>query len=122
MNSSSKAHRVPDYLGHIVDAARLAQGYCSQLTPEQFMQDKKTQQAVLLNLMVIGEAVAKIGSAFPEFLDQHPEVPWKSIRGMRNRLAHGYFDVNLETVWETVQSALPALEQTIFKIQSELTP
>ena len=85
-------------VAHIIEAARLARAYCLPMTQEQFAHDKKTQQAVMLNLMVIGEAVAKIGSAFPEFLDQHPEIPWKAIRGMRNRLAHGHFDVNLDTV------------------------
>jgi uncharacterized protein with HEPN domain len=43
------------------------------------------------------------------FTDQHREVPWRSMRGMRNRIAHGYFDINLEVVWETVRTALPEL-------------
>ena len=120
MSSSPTEYRLRDYLAHMAEAAQLAQTYCSQLTFTQFLQDKKTQQAVLLNLLVIGEAVAKIAAAHPEFLDEHPEIPWKSIRGMRNRLAHGYFDVNLDTVWETVQSALPTLEQALGKIQNGL--
>ena len=120
MTSNPDAQRLKDYLSHILDSARLAQDYCAQMPPEQFMQDKKTQQAVLLNLMVIGEAVAKIGAAYPEFLEQHPEIPWKAIKGMRNRLAHGYFDVNLDTVWETVQSALPTLERALSSIQNKL--
>ena len=122
MSPSDKAQRLPDYVAHIVEAAQLAQAYCAEMTEEQFLQDKKTQQAVLLNLMVIGEAVAKIGAAFPEFLDEHPDIPWKAIKGMRNRLAHGYFDVNLEMVWETVRSALPPLEKTLHVIQGGLNP
>jgi uncharacterized protein with HEPN domain len=43
------------------------------------------------------------------FTQAHPEVPWRRMRGMRNRIAHGYFDINLEVVWETVQTALPEL-------------
>lgn len=120
MSPVDRVQRLADYVAHIVDAARLARAYCLPMTQEQFAQDKKTQQAVMLNLMVIGEAVAKIGSAFPEFLDQHPEIPWKAIRGMRNRLAHGYFDVDLDVVWQTVQSALPALEAALSQIQAEL--
>ena len=46
---------------------------------------------------------------FAEFVRTHPEVPWRSMRGMRNRIAHGYFDINLDLVWDTVQTALPAL-------------
>jgi uncharacterized protein with HEPN domain len=45
----------------------------------------------------------------PEFANKHPEVPWRSMRGMRNRIAHGYFEINLDIVWETVQTALPEL-------------
>lgn len=44
-----------------------------------------------------------------EFTEAHPEVPWRSMRGMRNRIAHGYFDINLDVVWDTVQTALPEL-------------
>lgn len=120
MSPVDKVQRLAEYVAHIIDAAQLARAYCLPMTREQFVQDKKTQQAVMLNLMVIGEAVAKIGSAFPEFLDQHPEVPWKAIRGMRNRLAHGYFDVNLDVVWQTVQSAVPALEAALARIQTEM--
>jgi uncharacterized protein with HEPN domain len=46
---------------------------------------------------------------YPEFVQAHPELPWRSMRGMRNRIAHGYFDINLDVVWETVQTALPEL-------------
>lgn len=45
----------------------------------------------------------------PAFVAQHPEVPWRNIRGMRNRVAHGYFELNLDLVWDTVQTALPEL-------------
>ena len=120
MSPVDNVQRLADYVAHIVDATRLARAYCVPLTQEQFAQDKKTQQAVMLNLMVIGEAVAKIGNTFPEFLHQHPEIPWKAIRGMRNRLAHGYFDVDLDTVWQTVQSALPSLEAALMQIQTKL--
>jgi uncharacterized protein with HEPN domain len=43
------------------------------------------------------------------FVEHHPEIPWRSMRGMRNRIAHGYFDINLHVVWETTQTALPRL-------------
>ena len=48
-----------------------------------------------------------------EFADAHPDIPWRQMRGMRNRMAHGYFDVNLEIVWETVQKSLPELEHQL---------
>lgn len=46
---------------------------------------------------------------YPDFIESHPEIPWRSMRGMRNRITHGYFDINLDLVWDTVQTALPAL-------------
>jgi uncharacterized protein with HEPN domain len=76
---------------------------------EEFLADKRTQQAVIMSLIIIGEAVTKLMDRYPEFTDQHPEIPWRSMRGMRNRIAHGYFDINLEVVWDTVLSALPEL-------------
>ncbi len=62
-----------------------------------------------MNLIIIGEAATKVMSQHPEFVERHPEIPWRSMRGMRNRIAHGYFDINLDVVWDTVQTALPGL-------------
>lgn len=71
-----------------------------------FQEDKRTQQAVIMSLIIIGEAATKVMDGFAEFAQAHVEVPW---RGMRNRIAHGYFDINLDVVWDTVQTALPEL-------------
>ena len=57
----------------------------------------------------IRQAATKLLQSYGDFLTRHPEVPWSSMKGMRNRLAHGYFDINLEVVWETVSNALPSL-------------
>jgi uncharacterized protein with HEPN domain len=62
-----------------------------------------------MNLVIIGEAATKLMKDQADFLELHPEVPWRSMRGMWNRIAHGYFDINLDVVWETLQSALPEL-------------
>jgi uncharacterized protein with HEPN domain len=79
------------------------------LEKEDFLSDKRTQQAVIMSLIILGEAATKVMDAHAEFTDAHSEIPWRSMRGMRNRIAHGYFDVNLEVVGETVQTALPEL-------------
>ncbi len=70
--------------------------------------------------MVIGEAASKLADEYPEFISKFPQVEWKSMRGMRNRLAHGYFDINLDIVWETVKQALPELESQLREIQQAL--
>lgn len=61
----------------------------------------------------------KGGGVYPQFAQAHPEVPWRSMRGMRNRIAHGYFDINLEVVWETVQSALPKLLEQLPEVHRD---
>jgi uncharacterized protein with HEPN domain len=86
---------------------------------EDFLADKKTQQAVILNIMVIGEAAIQILDECPEFAARYPDVPWKQMRCMRNRMAHGYFDLNLNVVWDTVRQALPKLEHPILAIRQE---
>lgn len=101
--------RVFDYLDHIRQAAIDACAFVDGLDKNDFLDDKRTQQAVVMSLIIIGEAATKIMDRHPEFADQYPNVPWRSMRGMRNRIAHGYFDINLDVVWDTVQAALPEL-------------
>lgn len=64
---------------------------------------------VIFNLMIPGEASTRLLKEHSDFLAEHPAVPWISMKGMRNRLAHGYFDIDLTVVWQTVQSSLPPL-------------
>lgn len=85
-----------------------------------YLDDKRTQQAVILNLILIGEEATKLLKDDEAFADQHPEVPWRSMKGMRNRIAHGYFEINLETVWETIQTALPQLSARLPTIRQSM--
>jgi uncharacterized protein with HEPN domain len=101
--------RLSDYLEHIQLAASDACSFVEGLSKEDFIEDKRTQQAVIMSLIIVGEASTKIMDGFPEFIQAQPSVPWRSMRGMRNRIAHGYFDINLDVVWETIQTALPDL-------------
>jgi uncharacterized protein with HEPN domain len=106
-------NRLPDYLDHMQQAAKDACAFVEGLDKAEFLKDKRTQQAVVMSLIILGEAATKIMEGYAEFAKAHPEVPWRSMRGMRNRIAHGYFDINLNVVWETVQTALPALLQQL---------
>jgi uncharacterized protein with HEPN domain len=112
--------RLPDYLDHIIEAARLACSYVQGLGKADFLADKRTQQAVILNIVVIGEAATRLLADHSVFLTKHPDVPWRNMRGMRNRIAHGYFDIDLDVVWETVQTALPELLARITAIRASL--
>jgi uncharacterized protein with HEPN domain len=102
-------NRLSDYLDHMRQAARDACTFLDGVEKEDFLEDKRTQQAVIMSLIIIGEAATRLMDDYSEFTQTHPTVPWRSMRGMRNRIAHGYFDINLDVVWETVQTALPEL-------------
>lgn len=101
--------RLADYLEHMRQAATDACSFVDGLSKEEFFSDKRTQQAVIMSIIIIGEAATKVMDQYSDFANAHPEVPWRSMRGMRNRIAHGYFDINLDIVWDTVHLALPGL-------------
>ena len=101
--------RLRDHLGHMLAAAREIIDFVQGLNREAFMTDRRTQQAVVMDLLIIGEAAAKVMEADPEFSRAHPEVSWRNMRGMRNRMIHGYFETNFELVWETVSVEIPPL-------------
>jgi uncharacterized protein with HEPN domain len=101
--------RLGDTLDQMLTAASDARRFVDGMSKEDFLADKRTQQAVVMSLVIIGEASARIMDKHSEFVAGNPEIPWRGMRGMRNRVAHGYFDVNLDVVWDTIQIALPDL-------------
>jgi VIT1/CCC1 family predicted Fe2+/Mn2+ transporter len=82
----------------MLEAAQQAYSYLEGLDEEEFLVDKRTQQAVIPNLIIIGEASTKLLKDYSQFFGQHPDVPWRSMRAMRNRIAHGYFEIDLDVV------------------------
>lgn len=102
-------NRLGDYLARMEQAIRRACDYTDGMSKVDFLADTRTQQAVIMNLMIMGEIVTKLLQDHAPFLDAHRQIPWRSMKGMRNRIAHGYFDINLDVVWDTVQTALPEL-------------
>ena len=109
--------RLTDYLGHIRDVAANVCGFSDGLDYEAFLRDKRAEQAVIMSIIIVGEAATKIMDRHPNFTAANPNIPWKSMRGMRNRIAHGYFDINFSTVWNTVTVALPDLMEGLSKIE-----
>ncbi len=110
-------NRLPDYIGHMQQAAADAIGFVAGMSRDDFLADKRTQQAVILSLIVLGEAATKVMDRYPDFANAHAQVPWRNMRGMRNRIAHGYFDIDLEVVWDTVQTALPPLANSLLGLK-----
>ena len=98
------------HLLDVLKAARLAIEFKGSAKKAEFLEDAKTQSAVLHQLLIIGEAVKRLS---PEFRAAHPEVPWKLIAGTRDKLIHFYEGVDLEQVWKMVTSDLPELIRLI---------
>lgn len=105
--------RVPDYLGHILQAVDRINVYTEDIDEVGFLKNQMVQDAVIRNIEIIGEAAHNIEKHHPDFADQHPDVPWEEVYLMRNRVSHGYFSVDLEVIWNTVQRDIPELEQQI---------
>lgn len=103
------AERLTLWIEQMYEAAGDACRYVDGLDFEAFESDKRTQQAVVLNLLLIGEVASRIVESAPDFTAAHPEIPWAAMRGMRNRIAHGYFELDIEVVWDTVRDAVPEL-------------
>ncbi len=93
-------------LGHMRDAVREAIEMASGQRRADLETDRKLCLSLVHLLEIIGEAARGVSA---EFREKHPDLPWKQIAGMRDRLVHGYFDVNLDIVWRTVTEDLPDL-------------
>ena len=100
-------------LHHILDAAREAVGFTQGRGRKDLDGDRMLSLAMVRLLEIVGEAARGISG---EFREAHPNVAWKKMSGMRDRLIHGYFDVNLDVVWETATADLPPLIVQLEKI------
>ena len=98
---------------HILDAAREAVGFAEGRSRTDLDTDRQLNLSLVRLLEVIGEAARGISQ---EFREAHPEVAWKKMIGMRDHLIHGYFDINLDVVWQTVTEDLPPLIAQMEKI------
>ncbi len=101
------------YLADMLAAMESIERFIEGMTFEQFQRDDKTASAVVRKLEIIGEAARNI----PEEIKQrHPEVPWKEMAGMRDRLIHAYFGVDYTLVWTTIRNRVPAARRMIQKV------
>lgn len=114
--SKAGKQRIAEYLEHIVEAIARIEKYVSDIDEVVFLADEKTQDAVIRNFEIIGEACNNISKHYPEYAMKHADIPWGFAYEMRNALAHGYFAVDLEIVWRTTTSELPKLATNIGKL------
>jgi len=106
--------RLEDYLAHILQAIERAIRYIAALESTVVLQEnEQTQDAVVRNIEIIGEAAGRIQAMAPAFVRRHAGLPWLEMRGMRNKMIHEYFDVDWDIVWATVKNDLPQLKQQI---------
>lgn len=113
---TAKADRVFDDLVHMLEALRRIERYTAGMDEAAFLADGRTQDAVIRNLEVVGEAARNVQRHDPAFAASHPNIPWAVAYRMRNALSHGYADVDLHVVWRTVQVSLPGLRAQVVAI------
>jgi|SRR3989344_4270469 len=104
------------FIEHIRQFVEDIENFTKGVSKKEFLLDKKLQNALIRSIEVIGEAVKNIPSNFRK---KHTKVEWVKIAGMRDKLMHNYFGVNLETVWKVVEENIPVLKKQIKEILEE---
>ena len=117
MNKKSQKREHIDYLIDVTEAVESIEKFIKGFNLKRFKEDEKTIFAVIRAFEVIGEAVKNISA---KERNKHKEIPWKKMAGMRDKLMHEYFGVNVEVVWKTAKEDIPDLKSKISRISKEL--
>lgn len=105
------------YLQDIIDSIEKIESYTKDINFDRFINDPKTIDAVVRNFFIIGEAIRFI----PEKIrDQHPEIPWDEILGMRNKVVHEYFGIDTDILWKTIKEDFPQFKKDIVSLKEEI--
>lgn len=106
-----------DYLNDIIESIKDIRDFTAGMSYDVFIKDKKTMNAVVRSLEVIGEAAKNIPTTLKE---NHAEIPWQEIVGMRNKITYEYFGIDLDIVWQSTRDDLSSLESAIKIIIADL--
>jgi uncharacterized protein with HEPN domain len=101
------------YLSHILNSIERIEEYTKNMDKEDFLSHNLVQDGTIRQIEIIGEATKNLSK---ELRDKYPQIPWSDIAGMRDRLIHHYFGVNLKAVWDTVKVDIPVLKDEILTI------
>jgi uncharacterized protein with HEPN domain len=108
-----------DSVEDVLDAIRKAQAFCAGMTFETFAADDKTVWATIRAIEVVGEAAKNVP---PRVRTKHPDIPWPDVIGMRSKLIHDYFGIDLHVVWATVQEDFPRLLPGFERLRDDHSP
>ena len=106
------------YLKHIRDAISRIEAYLQDKTYQEFSENCLVQDGAIRQLEIIGEATKKLSDSVKA---KYPEIPWKDIAGMRDKLIHDYLGVDIDAVWDTIQKDIPVLKKKLKTIFSSLS-
>jgi uncharacterized protein with HEPN domain len=116
-----RSQRLSDYLAHILEAIKYIDLYTEGMDEQTFLTTRLVQDAVIRNFEIIGEASNNIAKRYPEFVATHPELALTSAYEMRNAIAHGYFEVDFDVIWKTIQHDLPGFRTQIQQARAAMT-
>lgn len=105
------------FIEHILESIKNIEDFIKDSSKNYFLKDKEKQSAIIRQIEIIGEAVKNIPDSFRK---KHTNIPWIKIAGMRDKLLHHYFGVDLKTVWKVIKEDLPDLKKKTLKIKDEL--
>ncbi len=103
-------------LAEMLDAVAAVMDYVQGLDRDAFLKDARTQDAVCMRLLTLGEAAGALLRHFPDFENNHPDIPWRAMAGLRNHIAHDYFGLDKAMVWQTAAVDMPILAEQLRRL------
>lgn len=113
--------RTLDYLSKMYELCADIGEFVQEMAIDEFLRDKRTQNAVAMSLIALGEVANTLYQKDPTFIQSNPDIAWKYMRGMRNVIAHGYFSLDLEVVYHTATQSIPTLATQLQSIMTTLS-